>query len=113
MDATQQDCTDVKQQAIVRILWAEGMKPTEIRYRMLVQYENENSMTQRETKTCNLQQKQSCQKILLHHDNACPHAVVIKVKVEAMQQLQFEHLLHSSYSTDLEPSDYHFFCPFN
>ena len=37
MDAPLQDCTIEEQRGVVQFLWAEGVKPVEIR-RMLVQY---------------------------------------------------------------------------
>ena len=48
-------------------------------------------------------------KVLLHHDNACPHTAV--VTVETVQQLGFELLQHPPYSPDLAPSDYHIVGP--
>jgi len=48
-------------------------------------------------------------KVLLHHDNACPHTAA--ATVETVQQLSFELLRHPPYSPDLGPSDYHIFGP--
>jgi len=38
MDAPLQDCTIEEQRGVVRILWAEGVKPVEIHRRVLAQY---------------------------------------------------------------------------
>jgi len=38
MDAPLQDCTIEEQIGVVRVLWAEGVKPVEIHLRMLAQY---------------------------------------------------------------------------
>jgi transposase len=38
MEAPLCDCTISEQRAVIRFLWAEGLKPSEIRRRMLVQY---------------------------------------------------------------------------
>lgn len=54
-------------------------------------------------------EEECCQKVLLHHDNACPFAVT--TTVEAMQQLQFQCLLHPPYSPDLMSSSYPIFGP--
>jgi len=48
-------------------------------------------------------------KVLLHHDNACPHTAA--VTVETVQQLGFKLLQHPPCSPDLAPSDYHIFSP--
>jgi len=48
-------------------------------------------------------------KVLLHHDNACPHTAA--ATVETVQQLGFDHLQHPPYSPDLAPSNYRIFCP--
>jgi len=48
-------------------------------------------------------------KVLLHHDNACPHTAA--ATVETVQQLGFELLQHPPSSLDLVPSDYHIFVP--
>ena len=37
MDAHLQDCT-IEERGVVRFLWAEGVKPVEIHYRVLAQY---------------------------------------------------------------------------
>jgi len=38
MDIPLQDCSIVEQRAVVRFLWAEGVKPVEIHRRMLAQF---------------------------------------------------------------------------
>jgi histone-lysine N-methyltransferase SETMAR len=45
--------------------------------------------------------------VLLHHDNARPHAAT--ATIENIQKLNFEFLPHPPYSPDLAPSDYHLF----
>ena len=46
MDAPLQDCTIEEQRAVVRFLWAEGVKPVGIHRRMLAQY-GQSTMSQR------------------------------------------------------------------
>jgi len=46
MNAPLQDCTIEEQRGVVRFLWAEGVKPVEIRRRMLAQY-GQSTMSQR------------------------------------------------------------------
>ena len=48
-------------------------------------------------------------KVLLQHDNACPH--VAKATIETLNKLGFEVLEHSAYSPDLASSNYHLFAP--
>jgi len=45
MDAPLQDCTIEQQRGVVRFLWAERVKPVEIRRRMLAQY-GQSTMSQ-------------------------------------------------------------------
>jgi histone-lysine N-methyltransferase SETMAR len=45
--------------------------------------------------------------LLLHHDNARPHAAT--ATIETIQKLNFEFLPYTPYSPDLAPSDYHLF----
>jgi histone-lysine N-methyltransferase SETMAR len=47
------------------------------------------------------------QTLLLHHDNARPHAAA--ATIETIQKLNFELLPRPSYSPDLAPSDYRLF----
>jgi histone-lysine N-methyltransferase SETMAR len=49
------------------------------------------------------------QTVLLHHNNARPHAAAAAA-IETIQKLNFELLPHPPYSPDLAPSDYHLFC---
>jgi len=49
----------------------------------------------------------STSRILLLHDNARPHNA--RATIEALETLKFEVLSHPPYSTDLAPSDFHFF----
>jgi len=46
MDALLQDCTIEKQRGVVRLLWAEGVKPVEIHHRKLAEY-GQSTMSQR------------------------------------------------------------------
>ena len=46
MEAPLQDCTIEEQRAVVRFLWAEGVKPVGIHRRMLAQY-GQSTMSQR------------------------------------------------------------------
>jgi hypothetical protein len=46
-------------------------------------------------------------RILLLHDNARPHTA--RATIDAPETLKFEVLSHPPYSTDLTPSDFHFF----
>ena len=48
-------------------------------------------------------------KVLLQHDNARPH--VAKATIDTINKLDFEVLEHPAYSSDLAPSNYHFFAP--
>jgi hypothetical protein len=41
MEAPLSECTISEQHAVIRFLWAEGIKPSEIHRRMLVQYGDE------------------------------------------------------------------------
>jgi histone-lysine N-methyltransferase SETMAR len=43
--------------------------------------------------------------VLLHHDNARPHAAAATIKT--IKKLNFELLPHPPYSPDFAPSDYH------
>ena len=45
--------------------------------------------------------------IILHHDNARPHAA--SGTCQKIAELCWENLLHPPYSLDLAPSDYHLF----
>ena len=45
--------------------------------------------------------------VILLHDNARPH--VAKVVKAALQELDWEVLMHPPYSPDLAPTDYHLF----
>ena len=45
MDAPLQDCTIERRRGVVRFLWAEGVKPVEIRRRKLAQY-GQSTMSQ-------------------------------------------------------------------
>jgi hypothetical protein len=45
--------------------------------------------------------------VLLHHDNARPHATAATIKT--IQKLNFKLLPHPPYSPDFSPSDYHLF----
>jgi hypothetical protein len=47
MDAPQFDCTILEQRALIRFLWAEGVKPSDLNQRMLAQYGSVNCMSQR------------------------------------------------------------------
>ena len=47
--------------------------------------------------------------IILHHDNARPHAVL--GTRQKIAELGWEILSHPPYSLDLAPSDYHLFLP--
>jgi hypothetical protein len=38
MEAPLSECTISEQRAVIRFLWAEGIKPSDIHRRMLVQY---------------------------------------------------------------------------
>jgi hypothetical protein len=48
-------------------------------------------------------------RVLLLHDNACPHMAAHTVDV--LCALKFEVLKHPPYSPDLAPSDFHLFGP--
>ena len=48
-------------------------------------------------------------KVLLRHNNACPHTAA--TTVETVQGLGVELLQHPPYSPDLAPSNYHIFGP--
>jgi hypothetical protein len=69
------NCTAVEQRAVIRFLWSEGIKTSEIYRRMLAQY-GEHCMAQKN--------------VLLLHDNTCPHSAA--VTVHAIRQLKFELL---------------------
>jgi len=47
MDPPLEDCTIEEQRGLVRFLWAEGVKPVEIRRRMLHQYGQSTSVNER------------------------------------------------------------------
>jgi hypothetical protein len=73
-------CTKEEQRAVVHSLWAEGVKGDEIhRHKKL--------------------RGRLSQDVIFLHDNACPHS--------ASQELKSEALVHSPYSPDNEPSDFH------
>jgi len=55
---------------------------------------------------CALRDERPGQNIIILHDNARPHAA--RLTSEAIAKMGWEVLPHSSYSPDLEPSDYHF-----
>jgi histone-lysine N-methyltransferase SETMAR len=57
--------------------------------------------------TCSKQRGLLSKTMLLHHDNARPHATA--ATIETIQKLNFELLPHPPCSSDLEPSDYHLF----
>jgi len=48
-------------------------------------------------------------KVLLHHDNACPHTAT--ATAERVQQLGFKLLQHPPYSPDFVSSNYDIFGP--
>jgi len=52
---------------------------------------------------------QLSKRIVLLHDNACPHTAAHTV--ETLQKLKFQILANPPYSPDLVPSDYHLFGP--
>ena len=55
---------------------------------------------------CTKLQELLLKKVLLQHDNACPH-----VAEETINKLGFEVLEHPAYSPDLAPSNYSLFAP--
>ncbi|GBP86742.1 Mariner Mos1 transposase [Eumeta japonica] len=55
----------------------------------------------------NLKEKRPHDKIIIVHDNACPH-VAVSVK-NYLKTLDWDVLPHPSYSRDIAPSDYHLF----
>ena len=84
------NCTAVEQRAVIRFLWSEGIKTSEIYRRMLAQY-GDHGMAQKN--------------VLLLYNNVCLHSVA--ATAEAIRQLKFEFLAHTPYSLDLAPLDYH------
>ena len=48
MDGPLWDCTDLEQRAVIRFLWAEGVKPADIRWRIVAHYGRGNCIRQRD-----------------------------------------------------------------